>query len=442
MEKDSQQGNIGREGEVHSLLISDRSEENKKIPLRIKKFSYGTLITAIFISFITTVVLLAAALLIFWFNRQTIISSVIKEYNQEQSKIVPTKVSSLGQVKESSTSNQKDNKSSSPTTKSTPKKQIPTVVEAVKKAKPAVVSIVISKKTTSGTNKKVASGSGFLITSNGLIVTNSHVVSESDTVFTVILNNGKEYSATVLDRDSIMDVAFLKIQGSGFPYLKLGSSNSLQVGETVIAIGNALGEFDNTVSTGVVSGLSRNISASDLFGQTEFLSKVIQTDAAINLGNSGGPLLDIKGNVVGINVALVEGSSNIGFSLPIDSVKSSINSVEKTGRIVRPYVGIRYVVINPAIQKANNLLYDHGLWIKSTDPTNYPAILPGSPAEEAGLKSEDIILEVDDHKITGDFNFSQYVRNKKIGGFVMLKVYTGGYIKTEVVVLKQAPKDL
>jgi len=267
--------------------------------------------------------------------------------------------------------------------------QTGTVVDVVKKAKPAVVSIVIYQPAdvTTGTAKQqLGSGSGFIISSDGLIVTNNHVVDQTGVEYTVILNSGKEYTATVIAKDNVLDIALVKITATNLPYLSFGDSDKIEVGQTVVAIGNALGQFENTVSSGVISGLSRSITAGNGSGQTEKLDKVIQTDAAINPGNSGGPLLDLTGKVIGINVARVSGSSNVGFSIPINSVKDAISSVEKTGKIVRPYAGLRYVVITADIQTKNNLPVDYGIWIQpGVNPTDY-AVLPGSPAEKAGIK--------------------------------------------------------
>ena len=205
------------------------------------------------------------------------------------------------------------------------------VVDAVKKTNPAVVSIMISKNVPkyeayvdpnqqqdpfsdlfpgfsfnipqyrqNGTGKKeIGGGSGFLVSSDGLIVTNKHVVNQKDVEYTVFTNDGKKHTATVVARDPVLDIALLKIVGSNFPYLTLGNSDSLQVGQSVVAIGNALAEFRNTVSVGVISGLARSVVAGDSSGNTELLDHVIQTDAAINPGNSGGPLLNLSGQVIG-----------------------------------------------------------------------------------------------------------------------------------------------
>ncbi len=348
-----------------------------------------------------------------------------------------------------------------------------TVVGAVKKARPAVVSIVISKEipkynvsydqnnytdpfgnlfpgifktpvyTPNGTEKKqVGSGSGFLISADGLIVTNRHVVADKDAIYEVLLNNGKKYTAKVLARDGVLDVALVKISASGLPYLNLADSDTLDVGESVIAIGNALGEFKNTVSVGVISGLSRSFSASDNSGGSERLDKVIQTDAAINPGNSGGPLLNLRGDVIGINVAVVVGSSNVGFALPINSVKSAINSVRNTGKIVRPYVGIRYVPITAELKAKLNLSVDYGILVQRGATTTDLAVIPGSPADKAGIIENDIVLQIDGIKIDQDQNFSFLIRNKKVGDNVIMRVLSKGMEKNVTLRLEAAPESL
>lgn len=347
------------------------------------------------------------------------------------------------------------------------------VVSAVKKAKPAVVSILILKevpkyilsykydytrdengkpipnlytkeevKTLSGTEwKQVGSGSGFLVNSNGLIVTNKHVVNQKDVKYKVLLNSGVEYDATLLASDGILDIALIKINASKLPYLFLSDSDNIEVGQSVVAIGNALGEFKNTVSSGVVSGLSRSIIAGDKYGLSEKLDEVIQTDAAINKGNSGGPLLNLKGEVVGINVAVVEDSSNIGFALPINSVKDVISQVEKTGRITRPYVGIRYIPITENIKAKYNLSVNYGILIKKGKDDTEPAVLSGSPAEKVGIKEGDIILEVDGIKINSSNEFAYLIRNKKVGDSVVFKILSNEGERVSIIKLEQSPSD-
>ncbi len=346
------------------------------------------------------------------------------------------------------------------------------VIDAVKKTNPAVVSIIISKEVPkyetyidpnqennpfgelfpgfnfnipqyrqNGTEKKeIGGGSGFLVSSDGLIVTNKHVVLQKDVEYTVFTNNGKKHIATVVARDPVLDIALLKIEGSGFPYLSLGNSDSLEVGQSVIAIGNALGEYRNTVSVGVVSGLARSITAGNVGGGTEVLDHVIQTDAAINPGNSGGPLLDLSGKVVGVNVAIAQGSQSIGFALPINSVKSAIESVKSVGKIVRPYLGVRYVAIDGAMKEKNNLTVDYGVLVKAGTNANELAVMPGSPADKAGIVENDIILQIDGVKINEDINLASIIREKKIGQVITLKVLSKG-VEKNVSVTLEAAKD-
>lgn len=354
-----------------------------------------------------------------------------------------------------------------------------TLVEnAVQKANPAVIAITISKdvpkykttyeqqidpfqqffggnnpfgnmqfqipvQTPDGTEKQqVGAGSGFLISPDGMIVTNKHVVADKTADYEVYLSNGKKYTAKVLARDSVLDVAIVKIDATGLPYLNLADSSNLKLGQSVIAIGNALGQFQNTVSVGVVSGLSRSITAGDgMSGQTEALSHVIQTDAAINPGNSGGPLLNLSGEVVGVDTAIVSGSQNIGFALPINSIKSVINSVEKTGKIVRPYIGIRYKVITPEMKDANKLAYDYGIIVAPGQNKDELAVVPGSPADKAGLLENDIILEVDGVKLDQDHDLAQIIRQKNIGDAVNLKISSKGVEKNITLILGPAPQE-
>jgi serine protease Do len=409
-------------------------EHMEDIVVKTKKNFYNSVVLSVFISIIVVIIIAGLSFLVLWSYRMDIVNLLVKEYRAEQKKTEPVTIPVIEQLED------KEVKEESIVLPEAPALKIeePTIINAVKKAKPAVVSILVTNNIT---NKKIGNGSGFLISADGLIVTNRHVVFDKDGIFTVMLNDGKEYKAVVLDRDPVLDVALMKIEGYNLPYLNLSDSDLLEVGETVIAIGNALGEFKNTVSAGVVSGLSRSITAGDRFGQREYLDEVIQTDAAINKGNSGGPLLNIYGDVVGINVAMVENSSSIGFSLPINSVKDVIESVKKTGKIIRPYLGVRYILLNKSIQEKNELAYDYGVWLVKGDE-DAPAILPNSPAEEAGLKEGDIVLEIDGNKISTEKDFSYIIRNKKIGDYMLVKVYSGGLTKTIAVFLEQAPSDL
>lgn len=353
------------------------------------------------------------------------------------------------------------------------------VIDAVKKANPAVVSIIISKEVPkyetyidpneqmnpfgdlfpgfpgfnfnipqyrqNGTEKKeIGGGSGFFVSGEGLIVTNRHVVDQKNVEYTVFTNDGKKHVAKVIARDPVLDIALIKIDppvGKNFPFLSLGNSETLEVGQSVIAIGNALAEFRNTVSVGVISGLARSITAGDNSGKMEALDHVIQTDAAINPGNSGGPLLNLKGEVVGVNVAVAQGSQSIGFALPINSVKSAVESVKATGKILRPYLGVRYVSINADMKDKNNLTVDYGVLVKAGATANELAVIPGSPADKAGIVENDIILEIDGKKLNDDNNLSSVIREKTIGQVINLKILHRGVEKTVVVTLEAAKDD-
>ncbi len=284
------------------------------------------------------------------------------------------------------------------------------VIDVVAKATPAVVSIIISKDMPkiqsffsnpfdfpnffdpfgspqddsdnsggSGTEKKqIGGGSGFLVSGDGIIVTNKHVVSDTTADYTVITNDGKEHVASVLAKDPINDVAVIKIEGSSYSTLNFGDSDSLKIGQTAIAIGNSLGEFSNTVSKGIISGLKRNLTAGGGFGETEQLRNIIQTDAAINPGNSGGPLLNINGDIIGINVAMAQGAQNIGFAIPSNQIKKIVDQVKTTGKISTPYFGVRYIPIDSVIQKDNNLPFDYGVLVLRGQKITDFAVIPGS----------------------------------------------------------------
>jgi serine protease Do len=321
-----------------------------------------------------------------------------------------------------------------------------TIPDVVKKTSPAVVSIIVSKLVPIleqyyynpfGENspfdiripalrekgkelQEVGGGTGFIVSQDGLIVTNKHVVSDEDAEYSVFTNDGKEYPAKVLARDPIQDIAVLQISGSNLPMVRLGDSDKLEIGQTVIAIGNALGEFRNTVSSGIISGLSRTITASG-GGVSEQLDQLIQTDAAINSGNSGGPLLDLYGKVIGINTAIVRGAQSIGFALPVNKVKKDISNIKRIGRIIYPMLGVRYVLVNKAIAESNKLSVDYGALINKGDK-NEPAIVSGSAAEKVGVKEGDVILELNGTKINEENPLSKLILQHDPGETVNLKV--------------------
>lgn len=293
-----------------------------------------------------------------------------------------------------------------------------------------------------GTEKKrVGAGTGFLVSSDGYIVTNKHVVANVKAEYTVFLNDpkhkGEKISARVLAKDPANDIAVLKIDLKDLPYLEFGDSEILQVGQSAIAVGYALGEFENTVSKGVVSGLARSITASDSpYGRAEQLEGIIQTDAAINPGNSGGPLLDISGKVIGMNVAMAQAQS-IGFAIPSNDVKKVFEDVKKSGKISRAFLGVRYMVIDEELQKKNNLPYSYGaLIIRGQDRTEL-AVVPGSPADIAGIVENDVILEINGVKITSDISLSREIAKHRAGDAVTLKVYHKGKEELKRVVLEE-----
>lgn len=352
------------------------------------------------------------------------------------------------------------------------------IIDVVEKASPGVVSIVITKdvpiieqyyqefdpfgedffndflgnngfkfrfpqQKQNGTEKReVGGGSGFFISADGYIVTNKHVVDDDKAEYTVLTNDGEKYDAEILAKDSTLDVAILKVKGDGFSYLSFGDSDRLKPGQTVITIGNALAEFRNSVSVGVVSGLSRSVVAGDMFGKSEQLEGVIQTDAAINLGNSGGPLLDTAGTVVGVNVAVSRGAENVGFALTSNTVRSIADSVKQHGEIIRPYLGMRYVQITETLKKKNNLTVDYGVLVQKGETAEDLAVIPSSPADKAGIVENDIILEVDGVKLEPGKSLASIIRQKGIGQIIKLKILHKGNEKEIEVKLERAPKGL
>ncbi|HZX00914.1 MAG TPA: trypsin-like peptidase domain-containing protein [Candidatus Paceibacterota bacterium] len=271
--------------------------------------------------------------------------------------------------------------------------------------------------------QKVGGGSGFIVSSDGLILTNKHVVADTAAEYTVITSNGKKYPAKVLARDPSQDLAVIKIEATDLTAAKIGNSDSIKLGQTAIAIGYSLGEFSNTVSVGVISGLARTITAAGSQFGTETLQGVIQTDAAINPGNSGGPLLNLKGEVIGINTAVASGAQSIGFAIPINRAKKDIKSVSSTGSIKVPYLGVRYVTIDADIAKSKKLAVTEGALINSDDAN--PAIVPNSPASKAGIMSGDIITRFGNTTVNADHQLGDIIQNYNIGDVVDVKILRG-----------------
>ncbi|MBD3299936.1 MAG: trypsin-like serine protease [Candidatus Moranbacteria bacterium] len=346
------------------------------------------------------------------------------------------------------------------------------VISLVERVNPSVVSIIITKdmpvienyfenpfgedvlpgfripsQRQRGTREEeIGGGSGFIVSKDGYIITNRHVVNDTEAEYTVLTNDERKYQAEVLGRDSINDIAVLKIdpknpiEGEGveeLPLIELGNSGDLKTGQTVIAIGNALGEYRNTVSKGIVSGLKRNIIAGDSLGNTQALSELIQTDAALNRGNSGGPLINLAGEVIGINVASSQMADNISFAIPINDAKQVIESIRTEGRIVRPYLGIRYILNNEEFAKSNNLDYDYGALVVRGETRGELAVLPSSPADKADILENDLILEIDGEKITESYTPANAISDKKPGDTVNLKILRDGEIIEKEVELEE-----
>ncbi|MCP6726818.1 MAG: trypsin-like peptidase domain-containing protein [Patescibacteria group bacterium] len=336
------------------------------------------------------------------------------------------------------------------------------IIEAVKSVSPAVVSIVITKDVPileqffedpfgdifgvpspfqipqirqRGVEKQeIGAGSGFIVSTDGLVLTNKHVVLDEDAEYTVFLNNGKAYPTKVLAKDPVQDLAILQIEPEQevnddgqlvpvvFPSVKLGDSDRLQIGQTVIAIGNALAEFRNTVSVGVISGLGRTITASG-GNFVETLEDVLQTDAAINKGNSGGPILNLAGEVIGINTATILNAQSIGFAIPVNKAKRAIRQVQETGKIVYPFLGVRYTLVTPKLQTELDLPVSYGAFLR--DGEGGLAVTPGSAAGTAGLKVGDVILEINGEKITLDNSLAKIIQKYEPQDEIVIKVMRG-----------------
>jgi len=342
------------------------------------------------------------------------------------------------------------------------------IVQMVKKILPAMVSITSSKYLLAKTHSPVSglfkrkqkslpglrqnylvplskkrkieigSGSGFIVSENGVIFTNRHVIEDPKSEYLVILQNGEKIKPEILAKDPLNDAAILKIEKSGLPTVELGDSSKIELGEEVIAIGNALGLFQNTVSRGVISGLSRAITAQSSFDQKiRKLRGLIQTDAAINPGNSGGPLVNRQGQVIGINAAMVMGAENIGFALPINNVKKDLSDLKKYGRIRQPFLGLRYVFIDKELKEKFNLPTEQGaLVIPEPGPQGFrEAVLPGSPARKAGVKEGDIILEINGRTISKNVEIEEILQSIEVGEKIILKIIRNNKEKTLKAVL-------
>ncbi|MBQ3464955.1 trypsin-like peptidase domain-containing protein [Candidatus Saccharibacteria bacterium] len=303
------------------------------------------------------------------------------------------------------------------------------IADIADKVSESVVSIVTSIKTRDFFGQSYdssAAGTGIIVSEDGYVLTNKHVIEDASTVY-VVLDDGTTYEKVeIVATDPLNDVAFLKIKGaSGLKAATLGDSKTLSVGQQVIAIGNALGQYQNTVTSGIISGLGRSIEASDSSGyNVETLSDMIQTDAAINSGNSGGPLVNAAGEVIGINTATSSTAENMGFAIPISSVKGMLKQLTETGEASRAYLGVYMVEITPEIAKAYDLPVSAGAYLYSSSA--YSAIVSGSPASKAGLKDKDIVTAVNGVKVGSAGTLSDLIGEYKPGDTVQLTVVREG----------------
>ncbi|MFA5792844.1 MAG: trypsin-like peptidase domain-containing protein [Candidatus Gracilibacteria bacterium] len=335
--------------------------------------------------------------------------------------------------------------------------------EVVAKASPAVVSVVAMKDLTEYYNQysinpfgftvpntnggdqnnsddstqdgeknlsEVSSGTGFIMTADGLVITNKHVVSDETAEYVVILDDDTELPAEVLAKDTLNDIAILQITGEDerigdLPTIAFGDSENINVGDPVLAIGNALGEYENTTTAGIISAKDRQIVASGTGFGAENLVNLIQTDAAINPGNSGGPLLNLNGEVIGMNTAIDTTASGIGFAIPSNDIAMVLKSYQDNGRIVRPFVGVRYVPVTAQVQTRLNLGVDHGAYVIG-DVNSGTAVVEGSPADKAGLKEGDVILSVNGKELNGEFNLQNAIAEYSVGETITLAVYRSG----------------
>lgn len=304
------------------------------------------------------------------------------------------------------------------------------IANVAAKVSPSVVSIITEYDGDSIFDQASQSaGTGIIVSKNGYVLTNNHVVEDASSV-TVLDSAGNEYKKVeVVGRDPLNDVAFLKIEGKDdFVAAEIGNSSSLRIGQQVVAIGNALGQYDNTVTSGIVSGTGRPITASSSDGSTERLTDLIQTDASINPGNSGGPLVNMTGQVIGINTAVAEDANGIGFAIPINATKGMLAGVLETGKIERSFLGVNYVDLTPSIAKSLKLDHSKGAYIRGSGSA--VAVASGSPAQKGGLKADDTILKINEETVGEGASLSSVIGQYRPGDVVTVTYLRSGNTET------------
>jgi len=335
-------------------------------------------------------------------------------------------------------------------------------IAVVERVAPAVVSVVVKKergqlnpldnsypifvhqffnnKQLTDSEKKelveVSSGTGFFVSEDGYVITNKHVITDQDANLFIVNNDGKEIEAKLIDIDPFQDIAVLKVEGGPFVSVKFADSDNIKIGQTVIAIGNTLSEFRNTVTKGVVSGINRRITAGNSFN-AEVIDEAIQTDAAINPGNSGGPLINLFGEVIGINTAISSSGQDIGFSIPINQAKRAIDDVKKFGKIVRPWLGVRYVLVEPRDKANLKIQYELGAMLVAGDKPEEVAVFEGSPAGVAGLVERDVIIAINNIRLTKNKGLSKLISKYRPGDTISLMYIRNGVVNKLDLILTE-----
>jgi serine protease Do len=322
---------------------------------------------------------------------------------------------------------------------------------------PSVVSVEVTSQSRAvdgffgfgGTREQQSAGTGFIIDKSGIIVTNRHVVPSGSTKINVTLSDGTKFENVELigrtSESDPLDVAFLKItdtKGKELKAARIGDSSTVKVGESVVAIGNALGQFQNTVTSGIISGHGRNVTAGDATGSaSENLQNLFQTDAAINQGNSGGPLVNLDGEVIGINTAVAGDAQNIGFAIPMNDVKGVIENVVKKGKLERPFIGVVFVPVTADLAKQYNLTVDQGAYIPPSVSVGQETVMADSPAGRAGIKEQDIIVKVNNDVIDESHSLTSLLGKYTVGDKVKLDIVRDGKHQTIEVTLAAAPEN-
>lgn len=318
------------------------------------------------------------------------------------------------------------------------------IADVASKVSPAVVSILTETTTEGWFGNSIsgqAAGTGFIISSDGYILTNKHVIEDASSISVVTDDGNTHTDVEFIGTDPLNDVAIIKIpHAENLPTVKLGDSKTITIGQQVIAVGNTLGQYSNTVTAGIISGQNRSITATDNSGgKAETLTDMLQTDASINQGNSGGPLVNAAGEVVGINTAVATSANNLGFAIPIASVKGMVKRVQATGKVERAYLGIYYISVTPEVAKKYDLPTDTGAYLHASDRRS--AILRGSTAAEAGLEDDDIIVSVNGIKVGNAGSVSTLIGEYAVGDHVQLGVVRDGKTIAINATLQAYPND-